>query len=141
MGVETLLVSSRRTDPSERHLGIYEVIVEGELPPSREDVPGMPLKKEAGVGTTSMASDELSHDKSDLGMIRSEFANMRDLLARCAVRMAPALSPELHSFCSFLSTADFSPTLAESLLHSATRRLECEGSTLNGRQVFQTIVR
>ena len=141
MGTDTLLVSSRRTDPSERHLGIYEVIVEGELPPGRDDVPDVPLKGDAEFGHRCTAIDPLSHEKSDLGIIYREFANMRDLLARCAVRMAPALSPELLPFYSFLSTADFSPTLAESLLHSATRRLECGGSTLSGRQVFQTLAR
>lgn len=128
MGAETILVDSRRTEPAERHLGVYEVIVEGD--PS-------PLKRTALGATSDRAEDRPAPCFSagsvprmpELEPIRQELSKLRDLLARCAVRMAPVLPAELLPIGVQLSNADFSPALVESLLHSAARRAT-EGGTI-----------
>jgi len=88
MGTEALLVGSRRTDPAERHLGVYEVIVEGETPPTHDAFPDISVRTKAEIEHSSVTSRGSSCDEGDLELIRREIMSMRDLLARCAVRMA-----------------------------------------------------
>ena len=130
MGAETLLVDSRRTEPGERHLGAYEVIVEGEPPRSKE--PALVTTPHHDEDRTSSCFSGGSASRSpELELIRQELSKMRDLLARCAVRMAPALPAELLPMGVQLANADFSPTLVESLLHSAARRATEGGTVLS----------
>ncbi len=131
MGAETLLVGSRHTEPAERHLGVYEVLVEGETPSSHDALPRLPAKGEAETAHLSGSSKGSSCGEDDLELIRREITSMHDLLARCAARMAPMLPPELLPLGVRLSTADFSPALVESLLHSSARRLTSDGAALN----------
>jgi len=120
MGVETLLVESRRTASAERHLGAYEVIVEGN--PTQAAGPSPAEQGSAGEAQSTSSSSPSDPARShDLEQIRQELAGMRELLARCAVRMAPALPAELLPMGIRLATADFSPSLVESILHSAAR--------------------
>ena len=140
MGAETLLVGSRRTEPAERHLGVYEVIVEGETPPFHDTFPHRPEGGEAEVAHPSGSSRESTCDEGDLELIRREIMSMRDLLARCAVRMAPMLPPELLPLGVRLSTADFSPTLVESLLDSSARRLKSDGTAIKEPELQQALI-
>lgn len=140
MGTEALLVGSRRTDPAERHLGVYEVIVEGETPPTHDAFPDISVRAKAGIDRSSVTSRGSSCDEGDLELIRREIMSMRDLLARCAVRMAPLLPPELLPLGVHLSTADFSPTLVESLLHSSVRRLTSGGAALKEPKLQQALI-
>ncbi|MGO9242289.1 MAG: hypothetical protein ACLQBJ_15920 [Bryobacteraceae bacterium] len=126
MGAETLLVASRRTEAAERHLGIYEVIVEGELPPSPIPSPRLPARGES-AGRHSFPAPVNSLGDGHLDLVWGEIIAMRELLARCAVRMAPILPPELLAVGARLVAADFSPALVESLLHAAARRLTNDG--------------
>ena len=130
MGTETLLVESHRTEPAERHLGLYEVIVEGDP---------TPVKTTALGGATHCAEDRIaahfpagsaSH-APELELIRQELSTMRDMLARCAVRMAPVLPADLMHLGVHLADADFAPALVESLLHSAARRATEGGAMLS----------
>jgi len=125
LGPETLLVESRRTQPPERHLGAYEVVVESEAPAAesrkaRESAPP-PHRPAARVDTLS----------PDLEQIRREVSGLRDMVARCAVRIAPALPPELMHIGTRLAMADFSPTLVESLLHFAVQQMSEAGVKLS----------
>ena len=140
MGTEALLVGSRRTDPAERHLGVYEVIVEGETPPTHDAFPDISVRTKAEIEHSSVTSRGSSCDEGDLELIRREIMSMRDLLARCAVRMAPLLPPELLPLGVHLSTADFSPTLVESLLHSSVRRLTSGGAALKEPKLQQALI-
>lgn len=127
LGPETLLVDSRRTTPEERHLGAYEVIVEGVPPSSKAPATGERATGDEDRPPSSLAADDASRSP-ELELIRQELTRMRDMLARCAVRMAPALPSELLPMGAQLAAADFSPALVESLLHSAARHAT-EGRT------------
>lgn len=129
MGAETLLVESRRTQPAEKHLGSYEVIVEADLPPN--DSPKAVSAARDGVQPPSCLSAGSAACTQGLDQIRQELSEMRDLLARCAVRMAPSLPAELLPVGVRLAMADFSPALVESLLHSAARQATESGSKLS----------
>ncbi len=129
MGAETLLIASRRTEASERHLGTYEVIVEGD-PPSNESPKPVPAGR-GEVREPSCFGGAKTWHPQDLEQVRQEISGMRDLLARCAVRMAPALPADLLPMGVRLAAADFSPALVESLLHSAARHATENGKSLS----------
>jgi flagellar biosynthesis protein FlhF len=128
MGAETFLVDSRRTEPAERHLGLYEVIVEGDPPRSKEAALAPAPNQDEDQRSSCFSAGSASRSP-ELELIRQELSKMRDLLARCAVRMTPALPAELLPIGVQLVNADFSPALVESLLHSAARRTT-EGGTM-----------
>ena len=130
LGAETILVGSRRTEPAERHLGMYEVIVEGDLPRSVAAAGTMASNRPDGARGAGIPSSGAAR-QPDLELIRQELSRMRDLLARCAVRMVPALPADLLTMGVQLANADFSPALVESLLHSAARRATEGGEALN----------
>ncbi len=130
MGSETILVESHRTEPAERHLGVYEVIVEGDAPPARKKTAGIAPAAPADWEAPCFATNSVSRS-TELEPIRQELASLRDLLARCAVRMAPVLPAELLPIGVRLANADFSPALVESLLHSAARRASEGGAVLS----------
>jgi flagellar biosynthesis protein FlhF len=129
MGAETLLVDSRRTEPADRHLGAYEVIVQGDRSPSKESPSAGTLNR--NVDQPSCFSAGGASRSPELELIRQELSRMRDLLARCAVRMEPALPAELLPVGVRLSNADFSPALVESLLHTATNQATDGGTKLS----------
>ena len=126
MGADTLLIGSRHTEPSERHLGLYEVIVEGETQVSCDDIALSTSATENGAGRPFRTPRTAGSDESELDVIRREISSLRSLLLRYASRMVPVLPPELLPISDFLNAADFSPTLVESLLHSTTLRLSGE---------------
>ncbi len=130
MGTETLLVESRRTEPAERHLGAYEVIVQGEAP-SNEHPKAVPAGRDEFQSPSCLSTANACRSSEDLEQIRLELSGMRDLLARCAVRMAPALPADLLPMGVRLATADFSLALVESLLHSAARHATENGANLS----------
>lgn len=139
MGAETLLVESRRTELAERHLGAYEVVVEGDPPAAEGPSMAVPGDHDDSQPPLCLASGNTAHTQ-ELEQIRQELAGMRDLLARCAVRMAPALPAELLPMGVRLATADFSPSLVESLLHSAARVVTDSGATLNEAALQRAII-
>jgi flagellar biosynthesis protein FlhF len=139
MGAETLLVDSRRTEPAERHLGAYEVIVEGDPPRSKASAPVTARNHEEDRASSCFPAGSASCSP-ELELIQQELSRMRDLLARCAVRMAPALPAELLPMGVRLANADFSPTLVESLLHSAARRATEGGAMLNEAGLQRAII-
>jgi flagellar biosynthesis protein FlhF len=130
LGPETLLVDSRRTTPEERHLGAYEVIVEGVPPSSKAPATGERATGDEDRPPSYLAADDASRSP-ELELIRQELTRMRDMLARCAVRMTPALPSELLPMGAQLAAADFSPALVESLLHSAARHATEGGTKLS----------
>jgi len=130
MGAETVLVGSRRTEPAERHLGVYEVIVEGDLPRSTAAAGTVASKSGDGRLPASISANGATRPPES-ELIRQELSRMRDLLARCAVRMVPALPADLLTMGVQLANADFSPALVESLLHSAARRATESGGMLS----------
>ena len=129
MGKETLLVESRRTEPWERHLGAYEVVVEGDSASSESSTAAAPDRAEAP--SASRPGPGMVTRSQDLARIREELSGMRDLLARSALRIAPALPAELLPMGVRLAAADFSPALVESLVDAAARQLANTGAKLN----------
>lgn len=138
MGTETLLVASRRTEPAERHLGTYEVIVEGDPPPNQ--APQAEPSGRSEVQAPSCLGVGNARRSLDLEQIRQELSGMRDLLARCAVRMAPALPADLLPMAVRLAAADFPPALVESLLHSAARQAIENGASLSEAGLQRSIL-
>ncbi len=139
MGAETILVGSRRTEPAERHLGVYEVIVEGD-PPRSIAAAGAMAPNRTDVGSAAGVARGGATGQPDLDLIRQELSRMRDLLARCAVRMVPVLPADLLTMGVQLANTDFSPSLVESLLHSAARRTTEGGAALNEAALQQAIL-
>lgn len=139
MGVETLLVESRRTEGAERRLGAYEVIVEGDLPGQKVAARAAAADREAVQPSLCFGSSNVSRSQ-DMEQIRQELSGMRDLLARCAVRMAPALPADLLPMGVRLAAADFSPALVESLLHAAARRVTERGANLTEAELQRAIL-
>jgi flagellar biosynthesis protein FlhF len=130
MGAETFLVGSRRTEPAERHLGAYEVIVEGDPSRSKESASAAMSNRTEDPSASCFSASSTSRPP-ELELIRQELSRMRDLLARCAVRMGPALPAELLPLGVQLSNADFSPALVESLIHTATNQATDGGTKLS----------
>jgi flagellar biosynthesis protein FlhF len=140
MGAETLLVGSRRTEPAERHLGTYEVIVEGEGSPSSNPQPQLAVRSEPAKDYRSPSSSHSSGHGGSLDLLRHEISSLQELLARCAVRMAPVLPPELLPVGARLIAADFCPTLVESLLHASARRLAKDGTPIKELELQRELV-
>ena len=130
MGAETLLIDSRRTEPAERHLGAYEVIVEGDPPRLKESASAARSNRNEDQPPSCFSARNTSRSP-EMELIRQELSRMRDLLARCAVRMGPALPAELLPMGVQLSNVDFSPALVESLLHTATNQATDGGTKLS----------
>lgn len=130
MGAETFLVGSRRTEPAERHLGAYEVIVEGDPSRTKESASAAISNRTEDPPASCFSASSTSRPP-ELDLIRQELSRMRDLLARCAVRMGPALPAELLPMGVQLANADFSPAIVESLIHTATNQATDGGTKLS----------
>ena len=139
MGAEAILVQSRRTEPAERHLGLYEVIVETEARTLRQPESATQANRIEGESAPHFPAGSGSRSK-ELELIHHELTAMRDLLARCAVRMVPALPADQFHLGVQLANADFSPALVESLIHSAAQRVTGEGTILNQARLQRELV-
>ena len=125
LGRESVLVGSRRTDPAERHLGMYEVIVESETQVSQCRSARQCSDSEKTVRRQMYAFGQSPPHDGDAEMIHREINGIRKLLLRCTSVLGLSRPEEVLKVSDLLDSADFSPTLVEAIVRSVTEHRNC----------------
>jgi flagellar biosynthesis protein FlhF len=120
LGPEALLVNSRKSSLETRHLGTYEVVFAGEMPPEPEETPA------AGCPPPESA-DRLARQMTEL---KRELEGVRRTISRSA--LSPAAwrdsSPDLSDAYGVLTASEVLPELAREIIQSAAARISQAGS-------------
>jgi flagellar biosynthesis protein FlhF len=122
MGEDAMLVSSRKTAPEARHLGVYEVIFAAAQDPAREAAAAAQAAKAAAPAPP--ATQALAGEMAEM---RRQLARMSSAVSRSAVRnghrISTAAHPALDDMEQLLSVNEVDGDLACSVL----RNLEALG--------------
>lgn len=107
-GEEALLLESKRTRPSERHLGAYEIVA-GVPDTPRDNAPAAdPAARDAPPG----------HDLSEeIAGLRLELERMAGLLGHLTLNTMGLRQGELEPIVAELSRADLPPDLVQQVVH------------------------
>jgi flagellar biosynthesis protein FlhF len=121
LGPDAMLVNSRKSSLETRHLGTYEVVFAGEMPP------GKPEETPAAGPPQPESADRLSRQMTEL---KRELEGVRRTISRSA--LAPAAwcdsSPDMADAYGALTASEVSPELAREIIQSAAARISQAGS-------------
>ena len=122
LGPDAMLVNSRKSSLETRHLGTYEVVFAGEMPP------GEPLETSAAASPPQAESaDRLARQMTEL---KRELEGVRRTISRSA--LAPVAwrdsSPDLSDAYGALTASEVLPELAREITQSAAARISQAGS-------------
>jgi flagellar biosynthesis protein FlhF len=146
MGEEAMLVSSRKTPPEAKHLGVYEVVFASAQEPAREAVAASRQREEpvaqqslaahaAFAGQTGIAGQQSI--VSEMVEMRRQLAKMSTLVSRSAVRnglrASTAPNPALDDLDQLMAANEVDGDLACSIL----RALESLGPVASSGEVRQ----
>ena len=120
LGSDAMLVNSRKSSVETRHLGTYEVVFAGEMPP------GEPAETPAPASPPESA-DRLARQMTEL---KRELEGVRRTISRSA--LAPAAwrdsSPDMAEAYGALTASEVLPELAREIIQSAAARISQAGS-------------
>jgi flagellar biosynthesis protein FlhF len=122
LGPDAMLVNSRKSSLETRHLGTYEVVFAGELPP------GKPEETTAAANQPQPESAErLARQMAEL---KRELESVRRTISRSALVSAAWLdsSPDLSDAYGALTASEVLPELARQVIQSAAARISQAGS-------------
>ena len=122
LGSDAMLVNSRKSSVETRHLGTYEVVFAGEMPPREpEETPA------AASPPQPESTDRLARQMTEL---KRELEGVRRTISRSA--LAPAAwrdsSPDMAEAYGALTASEVLPELAREIIQSAAARVSQAGS-------------
>jgi flagellar biosynthesis protein FlhF len=116
LGLDAMLVNSRKASVETRHLGAYEVVFVTEMPGEQEQA------AQAVSAQKSASDDRLTRQMAEL---KKELEGVRRTITRSA--MAPAewrdSTPDASDAYSALASTDVSPELAREIIDGAEARI------------------
>jgi len=141
MGEEAMLVSSRKTAPEAKHLGVYEVVFAAAHDAKPEvAVPARPVRIEEPFGPGPPSANPPQTLANQLAEMRRQVAKMSTLVSRSAVRngLRPSTDthPALDDLDQLLSANEVDGDLACSILR-ALEKLGPAAAPGDVRQAFR----
>jgi flagellar biosynthesis protein FlhF len=123
MGEDAMLVSSRKTSPEARHLGVYEVVFAAAHDAKIENVgPTRPERTEEFFGPGPASGAPPQTLANEMAEMRRQVAKMSTLVSRSAVRnglrASAATHPALDDVDQLLSASEVDGDLACSILRA-----------------------
>jgi flagellar biosynthesis protein FlhF len=143
MGEEAMLVSSRKTPPEAKHLGVYVVFASAQEP-SREALAASRQGREEPVAPQSFAAQTSFAGQqsivSEMVEMRRQLAKMSTLVSRTAVRnglrASTAPNPALDDLDQLMATNEVDGDLACCILR-ALESLDPAASSVDVRRAFR----